>query len=73
MFAVESFGRKRCLIVGGIGQGLMMLWIAGYSAIHPSGGVVPASYVSLVAVYLYAVFYCVGWGPVPWVVRNRFS
>ncbi|KAJ3922930.1 general substrate transporter [Lentinula edodes] len=73
MFAVESFGRKRCLIVGGIGQGLMMLWIAGYSAIHPSGGVVPASYVSLVAVYLYAVFYCVGWGPVPWVISAEVA
>ncbi|KAJ3762660.1 general substrate transporter [Lentinula raphanica] len=73
MFAVESFGRKKCLIVGGIGQGLMMLWIGGYSAIHPSGPIVPASYVSLVAVYLYAVFYCVGWGPVPWVISAEVA
>jgi len=73
LFAVEGFGRKRCLIVGGIGQGLMMLWIGGYSAIHPSGPVVPASYVSLVAEYLYAVFYCVGWGPVPWVVAGEVA
>ncbi|KAF5391552.1 hypothetical protein D9757_002517 [Collybiopsis confluens] len=92
MFAVESFGRKRCLMVGGIGQGLMMLWIGGYSAVHPSSRIVPArvilcrvdpilnlemlsqaSYVSLVAVYLYAVFYCVGWGPVPWVVAGEVA
>ncbi|KAE9405224.1 general substrate transporter [Gymnopus androsaceus JB14] len=73
MFAVEGFGRKKCLIVGGIGQGLTMLWIGGYSAIHPSGPIVPASYVSLVAVYLYAVFYCVGWGPVPWVVAGEVA
>ncbi|KIK55133.1 hypothetical protein GYMLUDRAFT_176156 [Collybiopsis luxurians FD-317 M1] len=71
MFAVEAFGRKRCLIVGGIGQGLMMLWIGGYSAIHPSNKIVPASYVSLIAVYLYAVFYCVG--PVPWVVAGEVA
>lgn len=50
-FAVESFGRKKCLIVGGLGQGLMMMWIGGYSAIHPSNHAVPASYVSIVAVY----------------------
>lgn len=50
-----------------------MLWIGGYSAIHPSGPIVPASYVSLVAVYLYAVFYCVGWGPVPWVVAGEVA
>ncbi|KAJ3782816.1 general substrate transporter [Lentinula aff. detonsa] len=73
MFAVESFGRKKCLIVGGIGQGLTMLWIGGYSSIHPSGPIVPASYVSLVAVYLYAVFYCVGWGPVPWVISAEVA
>lgn len=61
--AVEGFGRKRCLLVGSLGQGLMMLWIGGYSAIVPAGKKVPASYISIVSVYLYAVFYCIGWGP----------
>lgn len=65
MTAVERFGRKKCLMVGGIGQGLCMLWIGGYSAIHTdTTNVDAASYVSIVAVYLYAVFYCIGWGPV---------
>lgn len=72
-FAVETFGRKRCLITGGLGQGVMMLWIAGYTAIHPGSDIVPASYVSIVAVYLYAVFYCVGWGPLPWVVAGEVA
>ncbi|KXN84769.1 Quinate permease [Leucoagaricus sp. SymC.cos] len=71
--AVEGFGRKRCLITGALGQGLMMLWIGGYTGIHPSGKTVPASYVSIVAVYLYAVFYCIGWGPVPWVVASEVA
>ncbi|KAG6830861.1 hypothetical protein H0H92_014226 [Tricholoma furcatifolium] len=73
MFAVESLGRKKCLIIGGIGQGLMMIWIGGYSGIHRTGGIVPASYVSIVAVYLYAVFYCIGWGPLPWVVAGEVA
>ena len=72
-FAVEGLGRKKCLIIGGLGQGLMMLWIGGFSGIHPGSDIVPASYVSLVAVYLYAVFYCVGWGPLPWVVAAEVA
>ncbi|KAJ7761960.1 general substrate transporter [Mycena maculata] len=72
-FAVEGLGRKKCLIIGGLGQGAMMLWLAGYTGIHPSSGIVPASYVSIVAVYLYAVFYCIGWGPLPWVVAGEVA
>ncbi|KAJ7288041.1 general substrate transporter [Mycena rebaudengoi] len=72
-FAVEGLGRKKCLIIGGLGQGVMMMWIGGYSGIHPSAHVVPASYVSILAVYLYAVFYCVGWGPLPWVVASEVA
>ncbi|CCM00812.1 uncharacterized protein FIBRA_02854 [Fibroporia radiculosa] len=71
--AVESWGRKMCLFVGGLGQGFAMLWIGGFSAVHPQTTIVPASYVSIVAVYLYAVFYCIGWGPLPWVVASEVS
>ncbi|KAF9223362.1 MFS general substrate transporter [Gyrodon lividus] len=73
IFAVEGMGRKMCLFIGGLGQGSMMLWIGGYSAIHPQVTIVPASYVSIAAVYLYAVFYCFGWGPVPWVVAGEVA
>lgn len=72
-FAVEGLGRKRCLIYGGLGQALMMLWIGGFAAVHSSPDIVPASYVSIVAVYLYAVFYCIGWGPLPWVVAAEVA
>jgi hypothetical protein len=51
----------------------MMLWLGGYTGIHPSSKVVPSSYVSIIAVYLYAVFYCVGWGPLPWVVAGEVA
>lgn len=74
IFAVESIGRKLCLIVGGLVQCLTMIWIGGYSAVHPSSShIVPASYVSIVAVYVYAVGYCIGWGPVPWVVAGEVA
>ncbi|THG96260.1 hypothetical protein EW026_g5537 [Hermanssonia centrifuga] len=72
-FAVEGLGRKKCLLYGSLGQGAMMLWIGGYSGLHPQPTVVPASYVSIVAVYLYAVFYCIGWGPLGWVVAAEVA
>jgi len=73
--AVEKIGRKKCLIIGGIGQSAMMLWIGGYSGFHPttSGSPTPLSYISITAVYLYAVFYNVGWGPLPWVVAGEVA
>ncbi|KAG1829724.1 general substrate transporter [Suillus subalutaceus] len=62
-----------CLFVGAVGQGLSMLWIGGFGAIHPQSTIVPASYVSIIAVYLYAVFFCIGWGPLPWVVASEVA
>ena len=73
IFAVEGMGRKMCLLIGGMGQGLLMFWIGGYSALHPESTIVPASYVSITAVYLYAVFFCIGWGPIPWVVAGEVA
>lgn len=50
ILAVESIGRKKCLIIGALGQALSMIWIGGYSAIHPQHTIVPASYFSIIAV-----------------------
>ena len=72
-FAIEGWGRKMCLFVGGLGQGLAMLWIGGFSAIHPQSTIVPGSYVSILAVYLYGIFFCLGWGPLPWVVASEIA
>ncbi|KAJ7069602.1 general substrate transporter [Mycena amicta] len=77
--AVDTFGRRKCLIVGGLGQSAMMLWMGVYSALHPPSDAPmgtspsPLSYLSIAAVYLYAVFYNVGWGPIPWVVAGEVA
>jgi sugar porter (SP) family MFS transporter len=73
IFAVESIGRKNCLIIGSLGQALAMFWIGGYSAIHPQPTIVPASYVSIIAVYAYAVFFSIGWGAIPWAVASEVA
>lgn len=73
IFAVESIGRKNSLIFGALGQALTMFWIGGYSAIHPQPTIVPASYVSIIAVYAYAVFFSMGWGTMPWPVVSEIA
>lgn len=72
-FVIENWGRKRTLIYGGIAQAITMIWIGGYSAVHPQPTVVPATYVSIVAVYLYGVAFGVGWGFTPLVLGSEVA
>ncbi|KAG1856107.1 general substrate transporter [Suillus subluteus] len=72
-FVIESWGRKRTLIYGGLSQGLMMLWIGGYSGAHPNQGIVPGTYVSIVAIYLFGVFFSLGWGFTPLVLGSEVA
>jgi sugar porter (SP) family MFS transporter len=72
-FVIESWGRKRTLIYGGLAQGLMMLWIGGYAGAHPNQGVVAGTYVSVVAVYLFGISFCLGWGFTPLVLGSEVA
>ncbi|KAF7298840.1 Sugar transporter [Mycena indigotica] len=77
--AVETFGRRKSLIVGGLGQSAMMAWMGIYSSLHPPtehpGESAPSTlgYFSISTVYFYAIFYNVGWGPMPWVVAGEVA
>ncbi|KAG1870688.1 general substrate transporter [Suillus subalutaceus] len=72
-FVIESWGRKRSLIYSGLGQSLTMLWIGGYAGAHPNQGIVPGTYVSIVAIYLFGVFFCMGWGITPVVLGSEVA
>ena len=72
-FVIESWGRKRTLFYGGLAQGLMMLWLGGYAAVHSEPTVVPATYVSIVAIYLFGVFFSLGWGFTPLVLGSEVA
>ncbi|KAI6155513.1 general substrate transporter [Pisolithus tinctorius] len=72
-FVIESWGRKRTLIYGGLAQAITMIWIGGYSAVHPEPTVVPATYVSIVAVYLYGIAFGLGWGFTPLVLGSEVA
>lgn len=69
LFVSDTLGRRRSLIWTGIAQGCALFYIALYMRIDPPDaerGIPPAGYVSLVCVYLFAVIYQFGWGPVVW-------
>ncbi|CEJ54477.1 hypothetical protein PMG11_00785 [Penicillium brasilianum] len=70
VFVADSLGRRRSLLWTSIAQGLAMLYIGLYVRIAPPVGgapVIPAGYVALVCIFLFASFFQFGWGPVCWI------
>lgn len=76
VFVADSLGRRWSLIWTGIGQALTMLYIGIFIlVVRPTiGGEVTASgYVALVCVFLFAVIYQFGWGPVTWIYISEIA
>ncbi|KAF8442201.1 general substrate transporter [Boletus edulis BED1] len=69
----RSWGRKRTLFYGGLAQALMMIWLGGYAAIHPQPTLIPATYLSILAIYLFGVAFCLGWGMTPLVLGSEIA
>ncbi|CAI7631489.1 unnamed protein product [Penicillium pancosmium] len=70
IFVADSLGRRRSLLWTSIAQGLAMLYIGLYIRIAPpvqGAPVIPAGYVALVCIFLFAAFFQFGWGPVCWI------
>ena len=70
LFAADSLGRRRSLLWTAIGQAAVMFYIGIYVRVHPPVKGEPmsaAGYFALVCVYLFAIIYQFGWGPVPWI------
>ncbi|KAJ5625938.1 hypothetical protein N7510_002247 [Penicillium lagena] len=70
IFVADSLGRRRSLLWTSVGQGLAMLYIGLYVRIAPpvkGAPVIPAGYVALVCIFLFAAFFQFGWGPVCWI------
>jgi hypothetical protein len=70
VFVADSLGRRRSLLWTSIAQGLTMLYIGLYVRIAPpeeGEPVIPAGYVALVCIFLFAAAFQFGWGPVCWI------
>ncbi|KAA8644825.1 hypothetical protein EYZ11_007930 [Aspergillus tanneri] len=70
IFVADSLGRRRSLLWTSVVQGLTMLYIGLYIRISPpvkGEPVIPAGYVALVCIFLFAACFQFGWGPVCWI------
>jgi hypothetical protein len=72
---VDSWGRRKPLIYGGIASGLCLLYVAVYIKVgHPdTAEVVTASTqaggkAAIAGIMLFSIFYCFGWNGLAWVI-----
>ncbi|PWZ03001.1 hypothetical protein BCV70DRAFT_9418 [Testicularia cyperi] len=72
--AIEQLGRKWCLIIGGLGQVFALFWVGIYQAIRPSGTPVDAAgYLTIAMIYVFVVFYGLGWSSTTWAVSAEVA
>jgi SP family sugar:H+ symporter-like MFS transporter len=76
MLATEQIGRKYSLMIGSAGQAFAMFYIGIHGAVSPT---VPGAALNgsgtfaIISVYLFVVFYSIGWGPIPFVLAAECS
>ncbi|KAI0432369.1 general substrate transporter [Xylaria sp. FL1042] len=70
LFVVESWGRRRLLIVGSIGMAICQLVIAIFSTVASDmKGLVAKLLIVFLSFFVF--FYAASWGPVAWVVTSE--
>ena len=70
LFMADSLGRRKSLLITSVLLVLWMFYIGFYVRFDPPKAgkpIPPAGYVALVFIYLFALTYEVGWGPVCWI------
>lgn len=70
-FLVDKLGRRRLLLIGGLGAGVSMFYLAAYSQISGSFDRTPpldsGARAAVAMVYIYALFYGFSWNGIPWL------
>lgn len=69
-FMADSLGRRKSLMISAGTMGFAMFYLGFYVRFDPpakGAAVPPAGYVALVMVYIFAVCFQLGWGPVCWI------
>lgn len=71
LFVVESWGRRRLLIVGSVGMAICQLLIASYATATGNHNDTTQNIILIVFVAIYIFFFAASWGPVVWVVTSE--
>lgn len=71
LFVVESWGRRRLLIVGAIGMAICQLLIASFATANGDNNQPIQNEILIIFVAIYIFFFAASWGPVVWVVTSE--
>jgi sugar porter (SP) family MFS transporter len=71
LFVVESWGRRRLLIVGAIGMAVCQFAIAGFATASGDNNKTTQNQILIIFVAIYIFFFAASWGPVVWVVTSE--
>lgn len=71
LLVVESWGRRKLLIVGAIGMAICQLIIASFTTVVGDSNQATANQILLIFVSIYIFFFAASWGPVAWVVTSE--
>ncbi|KAJ4297282.1 glucose transporter [Collariella sp. IMI 366227] len=71
LFVVESWGRRRLLIVGAIGMAICQLLIASFATASGDRNLTTQNQILIIFVTIYIFFFAASWGPVVWVVTSE--
>lgn len=71
LFVVESWGRRKLLIVGSVGMAICQLLIASFATASGDNNQPTQNKILIIFVAIYIFFFAASWGPVTWVVTSE--
>ncbi len=73
LLVVESWGRRKLLIVGAVGMAICQLLIASYATANGSSHEPTSTQNNILIIFvaIYIFFFAASWGPVVWVVTSE--
>lgn len=71
LFGIDRLGRRNSTLIGSCGAIVAMFYLGAFAKVTGSFHSTPpksaASYVAIVMVYVYSVFYAMSWNGIPWI------
>lgn len=71
LLVIESWGRRKLLMIGAIGMAVCQLFIASFTTAAGKDLQIAAQTILIVFCAIYIFFFAASWGPVVWVVTSE--